>query len=52
MWVWDGVYGVIGCLHLHPAAELGFARAPAKTVPNFDPSVFQLSYGCADVLWG
>jgi hypothetical protein len=26
--------------------SLAYRECPAKTVPNFDPSVFQLSYGC------
>ena len=32
-----------------PAMRVGISRAPCQNVPHFDPSVFQLSYGCADV---
>ena len=31
---------------MHPAAEPWLEDAAVKIVLNFDPSVFQLSYGC------
>ena len=45
---WEWCLSGVWCLHLQHGQSLT-VRRPAKTVPHFDPSVFQLSHGCVDV---
>ena len=48
---WDGVYSVLGCrISTQPQSWLGRESA-SQIVPKHEVFVFQLSYGCADVVW-